>query len=112
MLHVNRRGRSGDELPQVREAAHLLQASLGLQLPGDGDLVDSLLAGENRQARRKAELVSGPVKVLRLDYRRHAMQRVAVDEQRAQHRGLGLKVVGQLPFAVRVGNHGAPVLFT
>ena len=106
MLHVHRRGSVGDQLPQVRQAADFFQAVPSLQLPCHRDLVNGFAPLRHRDAGVEAELVPRPVEVLRLDQGQHPVQRVAVDQQPAQHRRLCVKIVRWLSLGVLGDDHG------
>ena len=75
---------------QVGHAAHEVQLLRAGQLPGQGHLVDGLVALEQGHGRIEAGLVAFPVEVAPLQEGDEAGEALAVDQDRAEDGLLGL----------------------
>jgi hypothetical protein len=92
---VDRRRRHVGQLRQVRPTADLLEVLAPLERLRHGDEVDGLAPLEQLEHGLEDAAMRLPVEVLRAEEFRDLDDRLAVDEDRAEHRLLGLQAMGR-----------------
>ena len=93
ILRVGRGRGHRHQAAEVGHTAHHLQLLRALELPGQGHLVNGLVALEQRLAGDETRLVPFPVEVVGPEQRRDAGEALPVDQQGPDNRCLGLQIV-------------------